>query len=153
VSVSDDHLSLPVRLPDFSHLSNEELRALRSKIGSVTRDARKKAQSAIQKYPAVRQSWMQVMGQKRDPDHEEAYRTLERELLRYPEAFLAEAYVNSLFVLDEAIRAEMLKRSFNGTAIPKKKSKTEPPPTPEPVEPSNKPLWELVGSDDDASSR
>lgn len=149
--MSDDHLSLPVRLPDLAHLSNEELRALRAKIGSMTRDARRKAQTAIQKYPSIREPWMRVLGQKRGPDSEEAYRTLERELLRHPDAFLAEAYVNSLFVLDEAIRDEILKRSFNGTGAEKKKPKTEPPKPVAPVD-ASKPLWEIV-EDDDAPSQ
>jgi hypothetical protein len=147
-AVSHEHVSLPVRIPDLTYLTNEELQALRSKVGSMTRDARKKANLIIQKYPDLRDAWMKSLGVKiDDPDRDAVFQAMERRLLHYPDAFLAHAYVNSLFVLDAAFRDEMLRRSLPGNG--KKKAKPHTPP-PEPTL-ETRPPWEVL--DDDASPR
>lgn len=64
-----------------------------------------------------------------DPDRAEVLREFERELLRFPEAFLAYAYVNSLFVMDAAIRDEMLRRSMEAPKKGGKKAAAVPPPS------------------------
>lgn len=121
-----EHVSLPVRLPDLAHLTDDELQALRRKIASMTRDARKKATSVIGRIPSVQKPWMKSLGLKTDdPARQEILSTLELELLRHPDAFLAYAYVNSLFVLDEGLKAEGVRRM----GLPGKKYKPTPLPT------------------------
>jgi hypothetical protein len=81
-----------------------------------------------------------------DPDRAEILGGFEKVLLRYPEAYLAYAYVTSLFVLDDAFRAEMIRRSLI-PALPKKRgSIPAPEPRAEPPPPSRAP-WEV---EDDA---
>lgn len=144
-----EHVSLPIRTPDLTHLSNEELHALRSKVASMTREARKRANNAILKHPTLKDPWFKSMSVKGDdPEREEVMRRLEQQLLRFPEAFLSYAYANSLFVLDEAFRQEMLRRSLPANAPKKKKQATASTPPPEPAPTSEKAPWELL--DDDA---
>ena len=126
--VALEHVSLPVRLPDLSHLTNDELQALRHRISLMTRDARKKATNIINRIPSVQKPWMRTLSLKPDdPTRQESFAKLELELLRHPEAFLAHAYVNSLFVLDEGLRAEMGRRSLLPT---RGKNKFVPTPLP-----------------------
>jgi len=134
--VSDDHVTLPIRLPDLTHLTNDELHALRSKLSTGMRDGRKKATTIISRIPEVRSPWMKSMSLKTDdPTRAEIMANLEFELLRHPEAYIAYAHVNSLFLLDGAIRDEMLRRSMlpNGKSKKKAEEVQAPPPVEEDV--------------------
>ncbi len=137
-----DHIALPAHLPDLTHLSNEELQALRQRVVVSARDARKKAQTLIQKYPSLRSEWMKAISTKvGDPDRDAILQRMEKELLRYPEAFIAHAYVNSLLVLDAGLQEVLTQRNLAKT--PKKKGAVSavslPPvaPTPPPVAPTD----------------
>lgn len=154
--MSDDHVTLPVRIIDLSHLSNDELQSLRNKASILSREARRKANATIHRVEALNRFWMKSMSLKSNASPQERAEVLvpfERELLRHPEAYFAFAYANSLLTLDEMFRTEMTKRNVPGTGAPKKaKAFTTPTPTPPPlavppVPATARPPWEL---DDDA---
>lgn len=108
-----DHLSTPVPLPDLSHLKPAELSALRGFIGSQMKEARKRSIQLLSKTD-IRGLWMDTVTSKPNATEDEkadALRHFQREVLRYPEAFLAYAHANSLHVLDKAIWDEMVRRS------------------------------------------
>lgn len=115
----DDHLraseygSLPVSLPELTHLTTQELAAFKSFINSQVREARKKSNQLLSKNEELRKLWMATLTIKVEGDpkiHRDAF---QRALVRFPPVYLAYAYVTSLFVLDEAIRDEMTRRSKN----------------------------------------
>lgn len=113
VGVAVDHLASPVPIPDLSHLTSVELSALRGYIASQMKEARKKSIQLLSKTD-IRGLWMDTVTSKPNATDEEkdaALRNFQREVLRYPEAFMAYAYANSLHVLDKAIWGEMVKRS------------------------------------------
>lgn len=112
--MSVEHLASPVPIPSFTHLSTAELTTLRGYLAFQTKDYRKKANHAISKVPALKSVWLKTVGLRSDATEEEkaeVYGELHREILRYPEAFLAYAQANALYVLDRAIWSEMLRRS------------------------------------------
>lgn len=104
-----DHGSLPVAIPDLTHLTTAELLSLRSYISTQTRDARKKSNQLLNKTEGLRRVWMETISAKTATP--EARQEFQRQLVKHPAAFLAYSYANSLFVLDEGIRAEMNRRS------------------------------------------
>jgi hypothetical protein len=111
--VSVDHLSTPVTVPDLAHLTTVELSALRGFIASQMKEARKKSIVLLSKTD-IRGLWMDTVTSKPTATEEEKaeiLRQFQSEVLRYPEAFLAYAYANSLHVLDRAIWGEMVRRS------------------------------------------
>lgn len=109
-----EHLTMPVEVPDLTHLTSAELTSLRGFIGSQMRDARKKANQAISKVDSLRPLWVDTVASKPNATAEETdeiLRLFHREVLRHPTAFLSYAYANSLHVLDRAIWGELLRRS------------------------------------------
>lgn len=113
MGVAVDHLASPIPIPDFSHLKTPELSALRGYIASQMKEARKKSVQLLSKTD-IRGLWMETVTSKPNATDEEkdaALRNFQREVLRYPEAFLAYAHANSLHVLDRAIWDEMVRRS------------------------------------------
>lgn len=111
--MSAEHLSTPVPVPDFSHLTMKELTSLRGFIASQMKEARKRSIQVLSKTD-VKHLWMETVTSKPGATDEEKLdklREFQREVLRYPEAFLAYAHANSLFVLDRAIWEEMVRRS------------------------------------------
>jgi hypothetical protein len=77
------------------------------------KEARKESIRVLSKTD-IRGLWMETVTSKPNATEEEKDETLrqfQREVLRYPEAFLAYAHANSLHVLDKAIWGEMVKRS------------------------------------------
>lgn len=113
--MSAEHLASPIPIPDFSHLTVQELSALKSYVTSHMKEARKKAHSAIGKTPqSLKSLWMGTLSMRSDASEEDRRSVLEpfhREILKYPEAFFLYAHANALFVLDRAIMDEMLRRS------------------------------------------
>lgn len=103
-----EHGALPVSIPDLSHLTPTELLALRRHIMSQTREARKKSNQLLNRDETLRRAWMDTVG---NHTTAEARQTFQRLLVRFPAAFLAYTYANSLFVIDEALRAEIKLRS------------------------------------------
>lgn len=104
-----DHGALPVSVPDLTHLTTTELTTLRSYISSQTREARKKANQLLAKTESLRKIWMDTISSKTATP--ETRLEFQRQLVKHPAAFVAYGYANSLFVIDEAIRAEMNRRS------------------------------------------
>lgn len=126
-----DHASLPVRLPDLSHLTNEQLGALRGKLAPMMRETRKKATSVITRIPSVQKAWLRTLSLKSDdPERASILAVLELELLRHPEAFLTYALANSLVALDEGLKAEMTQRQMLTPKKGKKAAPTLPPKVP-----------------------
>lgn len=123
-----EHVELPLRLPDLSYLTNDELAALRQRLNTVRREARARATATMAGLPTVQKAWIKSLSLKTD-DHErgEIMRALEAELLRHPEAYLEYAHANSLIALDEAIKAEMIQRDLMS---PKKRGRKAAEPTP-----------------------
>lgn len=107
------HGSLPVQLPDLSHLTIQELSAFRTHIASQSKDARKKATQLLGKLDApVRAMWMATLSTKgSEAERKLLLSDFQRELLRTPKAYVAYCFANSFVVLDEAIRAEQLRRT------------------------------------------
>jgi hypothetical protein len=131
---------MPFELPDLGALSNEELAAFRAKVMATSRDARRKAITAIHRVPSLRQPWNRSLGFTKSTTPEEraeVHRLLETQLLRAPEAFLAHAWANSLVALDLACRDELLRRT--GSANPKKKHPVPIPATPPHVQVTHEP--------------
>ncbi len=145
--MADDHATLPVALPSLDHLTNEELGALRGKVMTVMREARRKSTQVIGRAPSLKKSWSKSLTITKDTAPEARIAILtefEQELLRVPEAYLAHAYANSLTRFDELLRETLARRS-TGSVNPRKKASTPapvvakieeppsaPPPPPEP---------------------
>jgi len=113
--VPNEHASLPVATPSLDHLTADELNALRGKFSSSAKDARRKANQAIQRNPSLKKPWTRSLNVNKGTSSEERTAILaefERELLRIPEAFIAHAYANSLVLLEAACRDEMQRRSM-----------------------------------------
>jgi len=123
--VPGEFQSLPIPLPDLSHLTQAELTALRSAIAAESKEARKTAVKLLGKTPVVKDLWMKSMGLPTSTPPEERALVMDpfhRECLRYPETFLVHAWANALWVLDRHIWDEMVKRSKAAEeANPKKK--------------------------------
>jgi hypothetical protein len=123
--VPGEFQSLPIPLPDLSHLTQAELAALRSSISAESKEARKTAVKLLGKTPVVKDLWLKSVGlPTATPPEERALimDPLHRECLRYPETFLRHAWANALCVLDRHIWDEMVKRSKAAEeAKPKKK--------------------------------
>ena len=106
-----EHGALPISIPDLTPLANDELLALRRYIQNQTRDARKKSNQLLNRDEKLRKAWVDTIGgSQMAHDARPAFLRL---LLKYPSAFIAYTYVNSLFVIDEAILAEINRRSQN----------------------------------------
>jgi hypothetical protein len=117
-------------MPSLAHLSNEELGALRSKLSSAARDARRKATLTIQKSPSLSKPYTKSLSiDKKAAEHERAeiMAIFERELLRVPEAYVAHAFANSLVLLDGYCKEELTRR------VGSKPKKQAAPPAPAPV--------------------
>lgn len=108
-----EHGSLPVSVPDLTHLTTAEVLAFKSYILLQTKDARKKSSQILSKNEALRKLWTDTLSVKGEGDRRSAIEIFQKALVRFPAAYLAYAYVTSLFVIDEAIRAEMKRRSQN----------------------------------------
>ncbi len=161
--VADDHVTLPFALPALDHLTTTELGQLRGRVQVVSREARKKATQILTREPALKKVWGRSISMNTNTTPEERaeiQRDLERELLRYPEAYLAHAWANSLVTLDTHCRDELLRRT--GSVNPKKKALAEamaaavskPRPRgdyPAPPAPAPKPLPEPDGDEIDGS--
>ena len=108
-------VTLPITVPDLSHLTLTELAAIRGYIATQTREARKASNKVLGgKQGALRALWMKTLGMRADvaaAEREEIIGAFEAELLRAPEAFVKYAVANSLFRIDGAIKDEMLRRS------------------------------------------
>ena len=130
--MSDNHVTMPVSTPSLDHLTTEELGQLRAKFSAASREARRKAMQIISRYPSLKKPWGRSLGMDKNTtpaERVEIHTALERELLRLPDAYLAHAWANSLVVLDEAVRTELLRRT--GSAVPKKKPRPEAEPVAE----------------------
>ena len=127
-----EHASLPVVTPSLEHLTNEELGAFRSKLMSTAKEARRKANQTIGRHAELKKPWQKTLsvGKSIPPEERAAvFREFEQALLRIPEAYIAHAFANSLILLEEACKNEMLRRSM----LPgpgKKKGVYVPPPSP-----------------------
>lgn len=117
--VADNHLTLPVPLPDLTHLTQAELASLKGAIASRTKEARKDSVKALGKIPVVRDLWLKIVALPSTTSEEERAGITEpfhRECLRHPDAFLVYAYANALWTLDRHIWEEMLRRSKEAEA-------------------------------------
>jgi hypothetical protein len=115
------HITLPVPRLDLSHLTNQELSALRGRIQAEAREARKLATKVLSgKDATLRNLWMTSLSAKPEVSAD-AKAAFEKEVLRHPDAFVKYAFANAYHVLDQAVHAEMLERSKNE---PKPKKRT-----------------------------
>lgn len=113
-TVSSEYQTLSVPLPDLSHLTQAELVALRSLLTVKAKEARKESVKTLSKIPIVKDLWMKLIGlpsTASDETRAEIMNPLNKECLRYPEAFLVHAWANSLRVLECHVWDEILKRS------------------------------------------
>jgi hypothetical protein len=121
--VPDSHPTVPVPMPDLSHLTHSELTALRSYFTAQSRDLRRKAIHVMGKYPSIKGLWLKTVALPTGASQEERDATLvpfHREVLRFPDAFFLYAWANTLVTLDKYLWDAMVERSkIEG---PKKKS-------------------------------
>lgn len=111
-----DHGSLPIALPNLEHLTSVELASLRSYVTSQVKDARKRSNQLLNKDESLRKLWMNTISFKpgtTEAERKTALDEFQRALLRKPAAYVAYGFVTSLFVVEEAVRNEMLRRSKN----------------------------------------
>ncbi len=104
-----EHGALPISIPDLTPLTNDELLSLRRYIQGQVREARKKSNQLLNRDEKLRRAWVDTIGGSQMAH--DAKPVFLRLILKFPAAFLAYTYVNSLFVIDEAILIEINKRS------------------------------------------
>lgn len=102
------HASLPIRVPSLANLTNQELGALRGKIHTVARKARKDASKIICKDTGLKNLWLQTLS---SSDNQESLARFETALMRNPDAFIAHSWANSLVSLGQALQTEMFSRA------------------------------------------
>lgn len=106
-----DHVSLPVGIPNLTHLTTQELTSLKGVLVLQAREARKKSNQLLNKSEDLRKVWVDTLSA--SVFAETRRQDFQRLLVKHPQAFLAYAYANSLRVIEEAVRAEMNRRSQN----------------------------------------
>lgn len=112
--VADSHPTVPVPMPDLSHLTHAELTTLRSYFTTQSRELRRKAIQVMGKYPTVKSLWMKTVALPAGATQEERdaiWVPFHREVLRYPEAFFLYAWANTLVTLDKYLWDAMVERS------------------------------------------
>lgn len=125
--MANEHASLPVAIPSLEHLTNDELNALKGKFSATAKEARRRANQTLGRFPQLKKPWQRSLSVgKSTPDGDRAavFAEFERELLRVPEAYVAHAYANSLILLEMSCRDEMLRRSM----LPPMKKRSGPAP-------------------------
>ena len=115
---------MPIPLPDLSHLSNTELSLFRGVLATKAKEARKDSVKAIGKSKDLKALWLKsvsVPGSATPEERAAAIDPFHQEILKNPEEFLVHAWTNALWVLDQHVREEMLKRSrMEPLKIPKR---------------------------------
>jgi hypothetical protein len=112
VSAQIEHVSLQVKAPPLTHLTNTELNNLRTFLHKQGREARKAANKVIMKEANLKALLLKTLSYKHDdPARIVASAAFESELARNPEALTRYAIANAYVALDSSVREEVLKRA------------------------------------------